>query len=177
MTDLLALIAELSVAIAGFTAVFSVLDQRGRASHAALQRHRIRQMLILSLVTALASLLPLWLGGLGLEPDLVWGVSGFGSALTAGSFMVYIGRMNSRAGMHRLPGYSRSNAVFMWSGGVITLGLYIGVAVIGGHAVAPGLYSTALLLSLTMAGVQFVRAALRQMDGATQGASSDSGTT
>ena len=163
MVELLTLTAELSVGIAGFTAVFSVLGQRESVAPDRMQRHRVRQMLIMSLATALASLLPIWLTGMSAASEIVWRLSGGICVAVAASLMIHIEGLNRRGGFRQLPGYSRPNALFMWTSGFAVLFLYALSAIMSSDAVAEKCYTSAVVLSLVMAGVQFVRAALRQL--------------
>ena len=78
MGDLLTLIAELSVGIAGFTAVFSVLDRGGVRDPAEgpLQLFRVKQMLLGGVTTALACVLALALMASSLSEPIVWRIAG-----------------------------------------------------------------------------------------------------
>ena len=164
MVDLLTLTAELAVGIAGFTAVFSVLGQRDSAAPDVLQRHRVRQMLIVSLATALSSILPIWLTGMVAETRGVWRLSAGISLAVVVPMMIYIRGLGRRDRLRELSGYSRGNAVFMWSGGFAILFLFALSAIKNSEPVAERLYTSAVVVSLVLAGVQFVRAALRQLD-------------
>ena len=74
-TDVLFLIAELAVALAGFSAVIGVLGSRPSTSDVRVDGLRLQVMLETGLFVAAAVLVPVILDHFGIESHLVWRIS------------------------------------------------------------------------------------------------------
>jgi hypothetical protein len=82
MQGALALLAELAVAVLGFSGVVAALGQRSSGEWSDLDRLRFRSMIRLALLVLVLSLLPLPFDSAGLGAAHVWGwSSGIGSLL------------------------------------------------------------------------------------------------
>ena len=164
MEDLLTLIAELSVGIAGFTAVFSVLDRGEAVSRAetVLQLFRVKQMLLGGVTTALACVLALGLLASPYTDPVVWRTAG-GSAATA--ILVLFITLSFEARREQLPdapGYSRVHASVIYGLAILGLALLVLTIAFAERAVAPALYASAMIAMFALSAIQFVRAAIKQ---------------
>lgn len=120
-------------------------------------------MLMISLTTALGCVLPIWSIGLGHAASFTWRFSGVVMCIFFLATLIPLAHFNSTRRIHEWPGYSRHNAWFMWSGGMVVFGSFLVCIVFAGSGLAPTVYSAAVVLSMAMAGLQFVRAAMTQL--------------
>lgn len=93
----LAVLAEVSVAFAGFSGIVSVFRHRRPDQWSDLDRFRFRFMVEFSLATLVLALLPFFLAELGLSERGVWSVS---SVVLCGGALFYLARSALR--VHRL---------------------------------------------------------------------------
>ena len=164
MGDLLTLIAELSVGIAGFTAVFSVLDRGGvrDPAEAPLQLFRVKQMLLGGVTTALACVLALALMASSLSEPVVWRIAGGAGAAAILTLFVTLQAEAKRERLSEAPGYSHAHASVIY--GLAATGLvFLGLTVIAAaQPIAPTLYSGGMVAMFALSAIQFARAAIKQ---------------
>ncbi len=165
MEDLLTLIAELSVGIAGFTAVFSVLG-RGVAKTPAeipLQLFRVKQMLLGGVTTASACVLALGLMASPLGEPVVWRIAGGSAAAAVLALFFTLHGEATRERLAEAPGYSRPHAGLIYGLGAVALVFLLLTVVAASRSVAPNLYSGGMLALFAISAIQFVRAAIKQL--------------
>lgn len=165
MENLLTLIAELSVGIAGFTAVFSVLDRGGvrDPAEAPLQLFRVRQMLLGGVATAVACVVALGLMASSLGEPTIWRTAGGGTALAVGTLVYAVHRMAKREGLSEAPGYSRVHASLIYALAGTGSALLLLTFVFASEPVAPTLFASAMTALFALSAIQFVRAAIKQL--------------
>ena len=155
-SDVLTVIAEIGVALAGFSGVVVALRQRSVESWSAPDVLRLRFMLYASALTVLFALLPFVPHHLGATPALTWSIPSLLLAVVLG-FTVGFGFMrNTPARSGLSPGWF----VFYLSGFVITVAVLIANAVglLGGPGL--GLYLVGLAWFLFYSTTLFVRLVL-----------------
>lgn len=163
MSDYLYLVCELAVAFAGFTAIVSVLDRRHGPGSRWIDVVRLRQMVELSLVVIGAGLTPALLLRLGLEERVVWRVA-CSALVVVGLILLWIQsvrglRPDVRAASDFNPLYAR----FLQLLGVASITAFA----CGGFGWLPpdGAFHLGVTLLLTVAALQFLRAAVSIMVG------------
>ena len=164
MEDLLTLIAELSVAIAGFTAVFSALD-RGVAKTPAeipLQLFRVKQMLLGGVTTAVACVFALALMASPLGEPVVWRMAGGSAAVAVLVLLVTLHGEAARERLAEAPGYSRAHAGVIYGLGLVALVFLLLTVVVAARPVAANLYSVGMVALFAVSAIQFARAAIKQ---------------
>jgi hypothetical protein len=154
-TDALFLIAELAVALAGFSAVIGVLGTRPGTSDIRVDGLRLQVMLETSLFVAAAVLLPVILEHFGIGSQVVWRIS-------SAAFLLYQipGEFIAAKRTKMMPDMtvSRINVnTINWSlsigADVIAFGVLLGL--FGTHAGA--WYLVAVFALLAMAGLLFIQ--------------------
>jgi len=153
-TDFFLTIAELSVALAGFGSLASLIGRRSGAESAAVDAGRLRGMLERSLSLMILSIFPISLTYFELPSGIVWGGSGVLFAVSAPLlFWLPIRRLR------KLPEYKPSFA-YRLSGQVglaVTLGLLVS-GLLGALPLVPA-YGVALVVELGVAAGMFLRVA------------------
>lgn len=91
--EALSVLAEVSVAFAGFSGIVTVFRRRSPGDWSALDRFRFRFMVEFSLATLFLSLAPFFVSELGLPEDGVWTLC---SVLLAGGGAAYLTRASLR---------------------------------------------------------------------------------
>ena len=164
MEDLLTLIAELSVAIAGFTAVFTVLDSgRGEdVRETALQLMRVKQMLLGGVTTAVACVVALGLIGSPLERTTVWRLAGGSTVIALLIEWFVLDRQIRREAIFQAPGYNRAHAAVIYGLCGVSVLLLVATVARAGDPIAPVLFTVAMIAMFTVSATQFARAAIKQ---------------
>jgi len=147
-------VAELSVALAGFGSLASLIGRQPGAESAAVDAGRLRGMLERSLSVMILSIFPVSLTSFGLPSDIVWGVSGVIFVVSAPLlFWLPVRRLR------QLPEYQPSFAYRSIGpvGLAVTLGLLVS-GLIGALPMMPA-YGVALVIELAIAAGMFLRVA------------------
>jgi len=151
--DTFAVIAQLSVAFAGFGSIASGLGQRGAGADAKLDAHRLTLMLIGSLSATVFALLPATLSLFIARERWVY----CGSSLIALTVLICLSREHARRAIavRRAPGFSGGAAI------AVTASAIVGVAALAFCAAGfpgdrlPGLYLLALMALLSASVINF----------------------
>jgi hypothetical protein len=164
MIDILILIAEFSVTIAGFTAVFSVLDRRqsGDSREMTLQVLRVKQMLLGSVTTSLTCVVALAMLRAGVAEPTVWRTAAGAALVVLLSCIVSIGAEGKREKVFGAPSYSRTHATVVFTLLGIDVVLLAWTVVAAGQEYAPALFTAAMITTFTFSFLQFARAAIKQ---------------
>ena len=164
MVDLLTLIAELSVALAGFTAVFSILDARhskdGRET--GLQIMRVKQMLIGAVITALACVVAVALLQTDVRAATVWRISGGGALVALVATVFALSREGLGGQLTKAPGFSRLHATLVFTLLGLSIVLLVCTVLAAEAPCAPGLFVAAAITLFAFSCIQFARAAIKQ---------------
>jgi hypothetical protein len=154
-TDALSLIAELAVALAGFSAVIGVLGSRPGTSDVRVDGLRLQVMLETSLFVAAAVLVPVVLDHFGMESRIVWRIS-------SAAFLLYQipGEFLAARRTKKMPDMTVSrfnvntvNWALSIGADLIAFGVLVGL--FGPHAGAG--YLVAVFALLVMAGLLFIQ--------------------
>jgi hypothetical protein len=154
-TDLLFIIAEVSVALAGFSAVIGVLGSRPGASDIRVDALRLQVMLESGLVVAAASIIPVLLSHLGAESGAVWRVGSAAFLLVQLPMEVVGFRRTSKMPDMKV---SKLNVnTFNWGLSIGADLIMLGVLLDLVGARASGYYMLAAFLLLVMSGLLFIQ--------------------
>jgi hypothetical protein len=154
-TDALSLIAELAVALAGFSAVIGVLGSRPSSSDVRVDGLRLQVMLETSLFVAAAVLTPIILDHFGMESSIVW-------RLSSAVFLLYQipGEFLAARRTKKMPDMTVSrfnvntvNWALSIGADLIAFGVLVGL--FGAHAGAG--YLVAVFALLVMSGLLFIQ--------------------
>ena len=153
-TEFFLTIAELSVALAGFGSLASLIGRQPGAESAAVDAGRLRGMLERSLSVMILAIFPVSLTAFGLPSDVVWGVSG--ALLFVSAPLLYWLPVRR---LRRLPEYQPSFAYR--SIGQVGLAISLGLLVSGFLGMLPMMpvYGVALVIELALAAGMFLRVA------------------
>ena len=153
-TEFFLTVAELSVALAGFGSLASLIGRQPGAESAAVDAGRLRGMLERSLSVMLLSIFPVSLTSFELPSDIVWRVSG-AIFFVAAPLLFWLPVRRLR----RLPEYQPSFAYRSIGriGLAVTLGLLVS-GFIGALPMMPA-YGIALVIELAIAAGMFLRVA------------------
>jgi hypothetical protein len=153
--DLLLTLAEVSVAIAGFSGVVIVLGNRQKSVTRRISAIMTQGMVIGGLQAVVISILPILLSESGLEPQTAWRVACvlFGLIYAAGTayFFVRTARLDDYQRQHTAAGPS----LFFLSAGASMLLLTAGAGAFGSFA--SGVYMACLLFHLSVTAFGFLR--------------------
>jgi hypothetical protein len=154
-TDFLFTVAEVSVALAGFAGLVTVLANRGTERSRERGVHLLRSMLFVSLMVTAFSLFPRIPEHYGMGPHSVWRVS-------SGAFFVAWVLYIVPSGMRFRAGFSQMTVTQRWTGcmnytihGLVGVSLFLG-AVGFWETVAEAVYLSCLFAELYLAGYLFV---------------------
>jgi hypothetical protein len=153
-TEFFLTIAELSVALAGFGSLASLIGRRAGSESAAVDAGRLRGMLDRSLSVMILSIFPISLTYFELSSRIVWGVSGVLFAVAA-PILFWLPLLRLR----KLPEYQPSFAYQL--SGHLSLAVTLGLLVSGLVGVLPLIpaYGVALVVELAVAAGMFLRVA------------------
>lgn len=162
MSDYLFLVCELAAAFAGFTAIVSVLDQRSDSGSLKIDVVRLRMMVELSLVVIGAGLLPALLFRLGMEEHALWRIA-CAAMLVGGVALIRIQSVRGfRKEIRAAPNFNLAFARFLQLLG----GASIAAFACGAFKWIPAdaAFHLGVTLLLSVAGLQFLRAAVSVME-------------
>ena len=155
-SDVLIVIAEVSVAFAGFAGIVAVFRQRDLEEWAPVDAVRFRFMVECSLMTILFALLPFVFHHLGASPTATWSAcSGLMAAAVTALLVIAsfrIGYLRSEAS-----GFSPALLRFVQAGTLLTLALLVLNALRIGFTAEFGPYLAALAWLLVASGINFFR--------------------
>ena len=155
-SDVLIVIAEVSVAFAGFAGIVAVFRQRDLAEWAAVDATRFRFMVECSLMTILFALLPFVFRHLGASPAATWSAcSGLMGAAVA--CLLVIASLRMRRVRSQTPGFNTALLRFMQAVSLLTLALLALNALRIGFTAEFGPYLAALAWLLVASGINFFR--------------------
>jgi hypothetical protein len=155
-SDVLIVIAEVSVAFAGFAGIVAVFRQRDLAEWAPVDATRFRFMVECSLTTILFALLPFVFHHLGASASITWSAC---SALMAAAVvgLLISGSFSVRYLRSQASGFSPALLRFLQAGTLLTLALLVLNALRIGFTAEFGPYLAALAWVLVGSGVNFFR--------------------
>ena len=156
-SELLAIIAEVSIVFAGFTGVVATLGFRDSAQPNWSHLLHVGGMVGFSLIAALFALIPLLLSELGLSDVTAWRASSIGlaSAMVVWQTLGELRFRNVAQLGHRDPSLRRFLLVVSITTALVALALFS--SAVGLLAQAGGVYMTCLFVSLAFAALWFVR--------------------
>jgi hypothetical protein len=154
-TDLLFIIAEVSVALAGFSAVIGVLGSRPGVSDVRVDALRLQVMLESSLVVAAASIIPVILYHLGAESDSVWRIGSAVFLLFQVPMEIVGFRRTSKMPDMKFSKFNVNTVNWGLSIGADLIMLGVLLDLVGARA--SGYYMLAAFLLLVMSGLLFVQ--------------------
>jgi hypothetical protein len=155
-SDVLIVIAEVSVAFAGFAGIVAVFRQRDLEEWALLDAARFRFMVEFSLTTILFALLPFVLHHLGASPTVTWSAcSALMAATVAGLFVIAAFRL--RRVRSQGSGFSPALTRIVQTGTLLTVVLLVLNALSIGFTAEFGPYLAALAWLLALSGLNFFR--------------------
>jgi hypothetical protein len=155
-SDVLIVIAEVSVAFAGFAGIVAVFRQRDLAEWAAVDATRFRFMVECSLMTILFALLPFVFRHLGASPTATWSAcSALMAATVAG--LLTIASLRMRRVRSQTPGFNAALLRCMQAVSLLTIALLVLNALSIGFTAEFGPYLAALAWVLGASGVNFFR--------------------
>jgi hypothetical protein len=167
-SDVLIVIAEVSVAFAGFAGIVAVFRQRDLADWAPVDANRFRFMVECSLTTILFALLPFVFHYLGASATATWSAcSALLAAVFAGLFVIAVLRVR-RVDL-QAPGFSLAVTRFLQAGTILTFILLVLNALRIGFTAEFGPYLAALAWTLAASGVNFFRLLLVGVSGGQSG--------
>jgi len=153
--DHLTTIAEVAIALAGFSALVALLGNRAGGIDRRADAMRLQFMLETSLLVVAFALFPFIPLKLGVSSDLLWRISG-GAFLIADVAYWILTRNRGRAVRELLTSAGRRHAtstrLLAYTADLLMLSVVLGLA----DFASPGLYFTALYVELITAGVLFV---------------------
>ncbi|MCP4003391.1 MAG: hypothetical protein GY725_04270 [bacterium] len=159
-TDYLYTVAEVSVALAGFAGLVTVLARRDDASSAQRDAHLLQSMLFVSLMVTAFSLFPRLPVSFGLAPQSGWRIS---SGVFFVAWLVYVipsYRRFSAVSEEFTPGWRRVANLHFGMHGFVGVGLLLGVFGVWGDR-SEAIYLSCLFMLLYQASYLFVRLFLR----------------
>lgn len=166
MSDYLFLVCELAAAFAGFTAIVSVLDQQYGSGSERIDVVRLRQMVELSLVVIAAGLMPALLARLSVGERVLWRIA-CTAMLVAGVALIRIQSVRGlRPEIRAAPTFNLFYARFLQLLGAVSLVAFACGAF--NWIPADGGFHLGVTLLLSVAGLQFLRAAVSIMEGRAQ---------
>jgi branched-subunit amino acid transport protein AzlD len=155
-SDVLIVIAEVSVAFAGFAGIVAVFRQRDLVEWAPLDAARFRFMVECSLMTVLFALLPFVFHHLGASPTATWSAcSGLMAAAVAG--LLTIASLRMRRVRSQTPGFNAALMRCMQAVSLLTIALLVLNALRIGFTAEFGPYLAALAWLLVASGINFFR--------------------
>jgi len=155
-SDVLIVIAEVSVAFAGFAGIVAVFRQRDLVEWPPLDAARFRFMVECSLTTILFALLPFVFRHLGASPTATWSAcSGLMAATVAGIFVIASLRMRRLRSQASYP--SPALLRFVQAVTLLTIALLVLNALRIGFTAEFGPYLAALAWVLVASGLNFFR--------------------
>jgi hypothetical protein len=154
-TDHLTTLAEVAIALAGFSALVALLGNRARRADRRADAMRLQFMLETSLLVVAFALFPFIPLTLGVSSDLVWRISG-GAFLIADATYWMLSYKRGRAARALLaPAERRLRIVMLLLAYTADLLMIVVVLGLTGLA-APGIYFAALYAELVLSGVFFI---------------------
>jgi hypothetical protein len=167
-SDVLIVIAEVSVAFAGFAGIVAVFRRRDLEEWAPLDATRFRFMVECSLANILFALLPFVFHHLGASPTLTWSAcSGLMAAALVGLFIS--GSFRVRRAGSQGAGVNLALLRFLQAVTLLTLALLVLNALRIGFKAEFGPYLAALAWLLAASGVNFFRLLLFGVGGSRSG--------
>jgi hypothetical protein len=167
-SDVLIVIAEVSVAFAGFAGIVAVFRQRDLVEWAPLDAARFRFMVECSLMTVLFALLPFVFHHLGTSPTVTWSAcSGLMVTAVAGLLVIASFRMRRLRSHPRGPNLALMR--FVQAGSLLALALLVLNALSIGFTAEFGPYLAALAWLLVASGINFFRLLLFGVGGSHSG--------
>ena len=154
-TDLLFIIAEVSVALAGFSAVIGVLGSRPGASDVRVDALRLQVMLESCLVVAAASIVPVLLSSLGAESGAVWRIGSAAFLLVQVPMEIIGFRRTSNMPDMKLSKFNVNTINWCFSIGADLVMLGVLLDLVGNQASA--YYMLAVFSLLVMSGLLFIQ--------------------
>jgi hypothetical protein len=155
-SDVLIVIAEVSVAFAGFAGIVAVFRQRGLEEWAPVDAVRFRFMVECSLTTILFALLPFVFHHLGASPTATWSACSALMAAAIGGLLV-IASLRVRRLRSQASGFSSALLRFMQAVALLAIALLVLNALSVGFTAEFGPYLAALAWVLVASGVNFFR--------------------
>jgi hypothetical protein len=155
-SDVLIVIAEVSVAFAGFAGIVAVFRQRDLEEWALLDAARFRFMVEFSLTTILFALLPFVFHYLGASPTATWSACSALMAATIGGLLV-IASFRVHFLRSQASGFSPALLHFMQAVTLLTIALLVLNALRIGFTAEFGPYLAALAWFLVGSGINFFR--------------------
>ena len=155
-SDVLIVIAEVSVAFAGFAGIVAVFRQRDLEEWAPVDAARFRFMVECSLATILFALLPFVFHHLGASPTATWSAC---SALMAAAVvcLLVIASLRMRRVRSQTSGFNTALLRFLQAGSLLMLALLVLNSLRIGFTGEFGPYLAALAWLLVASGVNFFR--------------------
>ena len=153
--DHLTTIAEVAIALAGFSALIVLLGGRSGSADPRADAVRLRYMLESSLLVVAFALFPFIPATLGVVPDLVWRISGGAFLIVDIAFWILAYKRNRDLRALLTPSERRFTVFMYLLAGTADLLMLVVVLGIAGLA-ASGFYFAALYLELVGSGVFFV---------------------
>jgi hypothetical protein len=155
-SNVLIVIAEVSVAFAGFAGIVVVFRQRHLEEWAPVDVNRFRFMVECSLTTILFALLPFVFHHLGTSQTVTWAAcSGLLAAAVAGLFVIAVFRI--RRVRSQAPGFSVAVTRFLQTGTILAFILLVLNAMRIAFTAEFGPYLAALVWTLVASGINFFR--------------------
>jgi hypothetical protein len=148
-------IAEIAVALAGFSAVIGVLGSRPGRSELRVDALRLQVMLESGLMVAAYSLLPLLVAHFDLDTHAIWRISGALFLVSAIPLELHAMRRTKRMKDMRLAGINVNSINWFLSLGADCLMLAVALGAFGSRAGA--VYLLAIFSLLVMAGILFIQ--------------------
>jgi len=154
-TDLLFVIAEVGVALAGFSAVIGVLGSRRGTSDTRVDALRLQVMLESSLIVVAAAIIPSLLAHLGIEPRTSWRIASalFLLVQVPGEFLA-VKRTRQMPDM-KLSWFNTNSINWGLSLGADLIMLGVLLDLFGARS--NGCYMLAIFLLLVMSGLLFIQ--------------------
>lgn len=153
--DFLFIVAELAIALAGFSGLVTVIAHRQDRSpgEVALGFQQLRAVLVISLPAAAFALLPSLLERMGAAPDIAWRVS------AALFLVVSVGVMGTAVPsvFRAYAGAGRRVPLTVWLSTVLIAVMWLILLLCALGCVPTSAYLAALFITLYLAGVAFVR--------------------
>ncbi len=151
-SDTLLTLAEIAVALAGFSSLVTVLDRNPDPASRVQVRNRLQMMLEIGLRNAGFAVIPIPLLAAGYSGPTVWRMM---SALYLIAMLAHIGLQRSRGHLTALSAGSKLRAVLI--GLPLISALICGVNAVGlGGSISFSLYIASLILGLAFAGLVFL---------------------
>ena len=154
-TDHLTTLAEVAIALAGFSALIGLLGVRAGRSDPRSDAMRLQLMLETSLLVVAFALFPFIPLKLGVSSDLLWRMSAGAFLIVDISYWILTRNRNRTYGGMATSAERRKGVVLLllaWTVDLLMMTIVIGVT----GSAAPGVYFAALYIELVISGVFFI---------------------